>query len=159
MSLLVLPRGLGWDQLPEDQVLGSSLRRMFGDGTRLEGCRQQVGLQMVHVFWLVKMDDGERVKLVPHPLEDGPASLEWWQRDHTLLGWGIAIHMGDAADRAISCARRGQLARQSLTVWRDRLRSRFLVYERSRRDPASNYRPVGRLLTRELWLELVGSLQ
>jgi hypothetical protein len=154
MSTLLLPRGLGWDQLPGDQALGEKLRAMFGDGVRLEVTKQQLAGQTLYACWVLAMAEDEQHLLVAHPMQEGPAELEWWQRDHTLIGWAVRPSMGDAVDRAIYCARRGQLERYRLTVWRDRLRARMLIFERSTRHPELNYQPRGRQLTRQLFQEL-----
>lgn len=135
--------------------ISQKLKGLYGSRGRCERTKEfrPIGYWL-HVVFILAMD-AERPVLVPHPMQDGPAQLEWWQSGHTLTGFGSSMLQGEAVDRAFACARRGDLAQHGLTVWRDRLTSRVLVFERSPRDPDENYKPTGRLLTRESFAALV----
>jgi hypothetical protein len=84
------------------------------------------------------------------------AELEWWQKDHHLLGFGLAKNGAEAVEEALACADRGRVARLDLEIWFDRGPRRFRFFRRSRRDDAS-YKPLGAELGAEEFRALMVS--
>lgn len=95
-------------------------------GARLETIKRAgVSWQMV----VVCPDPGDQ--FCPNPLDPSEMSeREWWQRDNLLLGFSMD------PSQALWQARRGILHHSQVTVWCDRLHSKFIFLPRStRRGP------------------------
>jgi hypothetical protein len=67
-------------------------------------------------------DDGSRIE------------LRWWERDNTLLGLGEGTTAIECWQRALHCARTGEIAAAGLTVWFDEIRREFKILHKGSRD-------------------------
>jgi hypothetical protein len=107
--------------------------------------------------FLIVFPPGEQYHdgITENALTGETAQLEWWQKDHRLLGFGLAATASEAAEQAMACADRGMVERLGLEVWFDRGPRRYRFFKRSRRNPET-YCPTGGELTAEQFRVLIG---
>ena len=128
------------------EEIGAELRRKWGRGGAAPGVFivRPGAMPGRRMAFLVVFPPAEQFRdgITENQLSGEPAQLEWWQKDHRLLGFGLAAGAAQAVDQAISCANRGTVERLGLEVWFDRGPRRFRFFRRSRRNPET-YRPTG----------------
>jgi hypothetical protein len=142
------------------EEIGAELRRKWGRSGGAPGVFivRPGAMPGRRIAFLVVFPPGEQYRdgITENHLTGDAAELEWWQKDHRLLGFGLARTTGEAVAQAIACADRGTVERLGLEVWFDRGPRRFRFFARSRRD-SRTYRPSGRELTAEQFRILVGN--
>ncbi|HJX54011.1 MAG TPA: hypothetical protein VJ801_14690 [Polyangia bacterium] len=135
-------------RLPSWDEIGQEMSEQWGSGSphlELTHADKRPGMRKA---WLVVFPPGEQVAdgRTENQLTQATAELAWWQKSNRLIGYGIAPTSAEAAEQALACARRGNLARAAVEVWFDRASRTFHVFRCSIRDPDS-YRPSGSALS------------
>jgi hypothetical protein len=130
------------DRVQTYDEIGQELKRRYGVTARLELVMRGGLIAPIFAAFVIVLK--EEAEIVQHLLKDELAQLEWWQSDHVLVGFGSGAEAQDAVDRAMACARRGQLERCQVTLWKDRMAGKFFAFVRSPRG--RNYQPTGPLI-------------